>query len=95
VTEFFGSVSVEAQVENVQHFEVRTALLAAVVKGTTFTVVADKTRASVSVQRGHVAVTDAKGKNRMSPSRSVSLRPSIASRAGLSPWPASESCPKS
>jgi hypothetical protein len=62
VTEFFGSVSVEAQVENVQHFEVRTAVLAAVVIGTKFTVVANKTRASISVQRGHVAVTDAKGK---------------------------------
>jgi len=60
VTQYFGSVSVEAQVENVQHFEVRTSMLAAVVKGTKFTVIAGKTKTSVSVQRGHVAVTDSK-----------------------------------
>lgn len=58
VTQYFGSVSVEAQVENVKHFAVETPYLAAVVKGTRFTVTSGKTGASVSVQRGHVEVGD-------------------------------------
>jgi hypothetical protein len=52
------TVSVEAQVEDVQHFAVETSVLAAVVKGTKFTVHAGKTGAAVSVQRGHVEVDD-------------------------------------
>src|SRR4051812_37719811 len=51
VKEAFGTVSVEAQVEQVQHFAVQTTFLAAVVKGTRFTVTAGRTGASVSVQR--------------------------------------------
>lgn len=58
VTQYFGSVSVEAQVENVKHFAVETPYLAAVVKGTRFTVTSGDTGASVSVQRGHVEVGD-------------------------------------
>jgi hypothetical protein len=58
VTQYFGSVGVEAEVENVQHFAVDTPFLAAVVKGTKFVVTASKTGASVSVTRGHVAVDD-------------------------------------
>lgn len=56
VKQYFGSVSVEAQVEEVQHFAVQTPYLAAVVKGTRFTVNSDANGASVSVQRGHVMV---------------------------------------
>lgn len=59
VQQDFGTVSVEAEVRNVQHFAVRTSYLAAVVKGTRFTVTAGKRGASVSVQRGQVAVEDA------------------------------------
>jgi hypothetical protein len=58
VKQYFGTVSVEAQVEEVQHFAVQTPYLAAVVKGTRFTVNSGETGASVSVQRGHVAVED-------------------------------------
>jgi hypothetical protein len=58
VKQYFGTVAVDAQVENVQHFAVQTSFLAAVVKGTHFTVKADKSGAAVSVQRGHVAVED-------------------------------------
>ena len=56
VQEDFGSVEVEAQVENVKHFEVDTKFLAAVVKGTHFIVTATDTGASVAVTRGIVAV---------------------------------------
>lgn len=58
VTEYFGTVSVEADVENVKHFAVDTPYLAAVVKGTRFTVTSGKAGASVTVSRGRVAVSD-------------------------------------
>ena len=58
VRQYFGTVAIEAQVEEVQHFSVQTPYLAAVVKGTRFTVTSGKAGASVSVQRGHVAVED-------------------------------------
>jgi hypothetical protein len=58
VSQYFGTVEIEAEVRNVQHFAVVTPFLAAVVKGTKFIVQSGKTGASVSVQRGHVAVED-------------------------------------
>lgn len=58
VKQYFGSIAVEADVRQVQHFAVQTPYLAAVVKGTRFTVVSGKDSAKVSVQRGHVAVED-------------------------------------
>ena len=58
VQQSFGQVSVEAEVQNVQHFAVDTPYLAAVVKGTRFTVSSGAKGASVSVQRGHVEVDD-------------------------------------
>ena len=58
VKQDFGTVAVEANVENVQHFAVQTQYLAAVVKGTRFIVTSGKTGASVSVRRGHVEVDD-------------------------------------
>lgn len=58
VKEYFGTVAVEADVQNVQHFAVQTWELAAVVKGTRFTVTTTKENTSVSVRRGHVAVED-------------------------------------
>lgn len=58
VKQYFGSVAVEAEVRNVQHFSVETPHLVAVVKGTRFTVQSDETGAEVSVQRGRVAVKD-------------------------------------
>ena len=60
VTQAKGSVSVEADIRNVKHFAVDTPFLAAVVKGTRFTVTTAKGKSSVSVSRGHVEVDSAK-----------------------------------
>ena len=54
-----GQVTVVADVRDVKHFEVDTPFLAAVVKGTIFTVKTGKRGSSVSVDRGRVAVEDA------------------------------------
>ena len=56
VQEDFGNVEVEAEVQNAPHFVVETQFLAAVVKGTHFVVATRWTGASVSVDRGFVAV---------------------------------------
>lgn len=56
VQQYFGEVTVEADIENVKHFAVQTPHLAAVVKGTIFTVRSDEKGASVEVKRGAVAV---------------------------------------
>ncbi|MCB9993026.1 MAG: FecR domain-containing protein [Hyphomicrobiaceae bacterium] len=58
VIQDFGSVSIEAEVQNVQHFAVETPFLAAVVKGTRFTVTVGDEDASVAVERGLVQVND-------------------------------------
>lgn len=58
VSQYFGTVEVDAETRNVDHFEVVTPLLAALVKGTHFTVTSGEHSAAVSVQRGHVAVKD-------------------------------------
>lgn len=52
-----GSVDIEAEKKNVQHFEVRTPVLAAVVKGTRFTVTLRGGKAEVGVSSGQVDVT--------------------------------------
>jgi hypothetical protein len=53
-----GTLTVEAEVRNVKHFAVKTAYLAAVVKGTRFTVTAKSSGGSVEVFRGQVSVED-------------------------------------
>lgn len=58
VQQYFGSVAVEAEARQVQHFSVQTPHLAAVVKGTRFVVTSDRTGARVEVRRGRVAVED-------------------------------------
>lgn len=58
VEQAFGTVTIEAEVRNVQHFAVQTPMMAAVVKGTRFTVRSGKGKASVEVKRGHVHVED-------------------------------------
>jgi hypothetical protein len=58
VKQHFGTVAVEAEVMNVKHFEVVTPQLAAVVKGTKFTVFSSDDTAKVTVTRGRVAVED-------------------------------------
>jgi len=58
VRQDFGSVAIEADVRNLEHFSVETPHLAAVVKGTKFAVTSGKSTASVKVTRGRVAVED-------------------------------------
>ena len=58
VQQHFGDVAIEAERQQVQHFVVQTRFLAALVKGTRFTVTANETGAKVSVQRGVVEVRD-------------------------------------
>lgn len=58
VQQHFGDVAVEAERREVQHFAVQTRYLAAVVKGTRFSVFADEAGASVDVSRGQVEVRD-------------------------------------
>ena len=58
VIQDYGTVAVEAERRNVQHFSVQTPFLAAVVKGTRFTVTFEDDVAQVSVERGTVQVQD-------------------------------------
>lgn len=53
-----GTVEIEAEVEAIEHFEVKTKFLAAVVKGTHFIVTSTDAGGTVSVTRGLVAVED-------------------------------------
>jgi len=60
VHEHFGTVGVEANIDNVKHFAVQTPFMAAAVKGTIFGVRTDSSHSTLVVQRGLVEVTDAK-----------------------------------
>ncbi|MGV8921667.1 MAG: FecR domain-containing protein [Pseudomonas sp.] len=53
-----GTVGVDAEARNVQHFAVQTPFLAAVVKGTAFTVQTSPAASTVTVARGTVEVDD-------------------------------------
>ena len=55
-----GSILLEVEKRNVKHFEVETPYLAAVVKGTQFSVSVNAASASVNVLRGQVEVADFK-----------------------------------
>src|SRR5215475_4125467 len=55
-----GSIVLEVEKKNVKHFEVETPYLAAVVKGTLFSVTVDAGSTRVSVLRGQVEVSDFK-----------------------------------
>ena len=55
-----GSVLLEVEKRNVKHFEVETPYLAAVVKGTQFSVTVNAGSTSVEVRRGQVEVSDFK-----------------------------------
>lgn len=55
-----GRIELEVEKRNVRHFTVKTPLLAAVVKGTHFTVSVTATSADVQVLRGLVEVSDVK-----------------------------------
>ena len=58
VQQHTGEITVVANVENVQHFSVQTPFLAAVVKGTSFRVIARADESEVLVIRGMVEVRD-------------------------------------
>ena len=58
VMQAYGTVTVEAERRNIQHFSIQTPYLAAIVKGTRFTVVSDETQSNVAVSRGLVQVQD-------------------------------------
>jgi hypothetical protein len=53
-----GSILLEVEKRNVKHFEVETPYLAAVVKGTQFSVTVDGASTRVDVRRGQVEVSD-------------------------------------
>src|SRR5215467_11159620 len=53
-----GSILLEVEKRNVRHFEVETPYLAAVVKGTQFSVTVNANSTSVNVKRGQVEVSD-------------------------------------
>ena len=55
-----GSILLEVEKRNVKHFEVETPYLAAVVKGTQFSVTVNAGNTRVDVQRGQVEVADFK-----------------------------------
>lgn len=55
-----GSILLEVEKRNVKHFEVETPYLAAVVKGTQFSVTIDGASTRVAVNRGQVEVVDFK-----------------------------------
>jgi uncharacterized membrane protein YgcG len=63
VKQYFGTVTIEAEVRQVQHFAVQTPYLAAVVKGTKFVVTSGDEGANVQVKRGHVFVEDKASKD--------------------------------
>lgn len=58
VEQWYGKVTIEAEKQNVQHFSVQTPFLAAVVKGTRFTVISKDGQSRVSVEEGTVQVRD-------------------------------------
>ena len=58
VMQAYGTVTVEAERRNIQHFSIQTPYLAAIVKGTRFTVISDETQSNVAVSRGLVQVQD-------------------------------------
>lgn len=58
VLQDFGVVTIDVERRNVEHFSVQTRFLAAVVKGTRFTVRSDDLSSAVKVDRGTVQVQD-------------------------------------
>lgn len=74
VKQYFGTVEIEAEVQNVEHFAVQTQYLAAVVKGTHFVVRADSECAEVTVDRGQVAVTSRETHQKVTVSAGQSAR---------------------
>jgi hypothetical protein len=73
VLQSWGTVAVEAEVRQVEHFAVQNQYLAAVVKGTRFEVSAKSSGASVDVERGRVSVGDAEASTVVTAGQRVSV----------------------
>lgn len=78
-----GSILLDVEKRNVQHFEVETPFLAAVVKGTRFRVSITGGTAKVDVVRGQVQVTDFRSGERALVNPQQFARSSTASAIGL------------
>lgn len=77
VQQHFGTLDVEAEKRDVRHFAVQTEFVAAVVKGTSFTVTAQQGQsAEVSVSAGRVQVRDAERR------QAVDVDPGQSARTG-------------
>ncbi|WP_189425036.1 FecR family protein, partial [Devosia pacifica] len=74
VQQYYGKVTIDAEAQNVQHFAVQTPYLAAVVKGTRFTVISRNGRSEVEVERGRVQVDDTVHRVRVDITRGQSAR---------------------
>jgi hypothetical protein len=79
-----GTILLNVDKKNVQHFEVATPYLAAVVKGTEFRVTVGEKNSRVEVLRGQVQVTDYKSGQRALVNREQVAAVSLQGKPGLS-----------
>ena len=79
-----GAILLDVEKKNVQHFEVETPYLAAVVKGTQFRVTVNNTGSHVDVIRGQVQVTDYRSGQYALVNRDQVASVSTQGQAGLS-----------
>jgi len=79
-----GSILLEVEKRNVQHFEVDTPFLAAVVKGTKFSVTVEDGASHVDVMRGQVEVRDYRTGQFALVSPDQAARASVVGPSGLS-----------
>jgi len=79
-----GSVLIEAEKQAAPHFQVQTPYLAAVVKGTQFSVTVNPQGGSVTVMRGQVDVADFKSGDHVMVLPGQSAKVSIVGPVGLS-----------
>ncbi len=79
-----GSILLDVEKRNVQHFEVETPYLAAVVKGTQFRVTVNPLGSNVEVLRGQVQVTDFKTGQHALVNKDQIARVSLQGPSGLS-----------
>jgi hypothetical protein len=79
-----GTILLNVEKKNVQHFEVATPYLAAVVKGTEFRVTVGEKNSRVEVLRGQVQVTDYKSGQRALVNREQVAAVSMQGKPGLS-----------
>jgi FecR-like protein len=83
ITQQVGTILLEVEKRNVQHFEVETPYLAAVVKGTKFRVTVEKNKSRVDVFRGQVQVSDFKSGQNVLVLPGQAARTSVNGSSGL------------